>query len=88
MQLILLGYMGSGKTTISKLLADKLEIKAIDLQQQDTLTGVFRENKRPIAGYQTVSENSIESLALHLALKLCQLRTGNWVAQISGSMTT
>ena len=31
MQLILLGYMGSGKTTISKLLADKLEIKAIDL---------------------------------------------------------
>jgi shikimate kinase len=31
MQIVLLGYMGSGKTTIGKLLAERLEINFLDL---------------------------------------------------------
>ncbi len=31
MQIVLLGYMGSGKTTIGKVLADKLNVKCLDL---------------------------------------------------------
>ncbi|TMM53445.1 shikimate kinase [Maribacter algarum] len=33
MQIVLLGYMGSGKTTIGKILADKLNVKCLDLDQ-------------------------------------------------------
>lgn len=31
MRLILIGFMGSGKTSVAKLLADKLNLKAIDM---------------------------------------------------------
>lgn len=31
MQIVLLGYMGSGKTTIGKLLAERLQLKFLDL---------------------------------------------------------
>jgi len=33
MKIVLLGYMGSGKSTVSKLLAQKLQLAAIDLDE-------------------------------------------------------
>lgn len=49
MQIVLLGYMGSGKTTIGKLLAEKLEIEFLDLDsyieqiEGTTISTVFNE---------------------------------------------
>ncbi len=49
MQLILLGYMGSGKSTITRILAHKLDIEAIDLddyiseKEKDSIKNIFRK---------------------------------------------
>lgn len=49
MQIVLLGYMGSGKTTIGKLLAEKLKIEFLDLDsyieeiEGTTISTVFSE---------------------------------------------
>ncbi len=47
-KIILLGYMGSGKTTIGTLLAEKLSMKFLDLDQHiekiesDSVSGIFK----------------------------------------------
>jgi len=48
MEIILLGYMGSGKSTIAKLLSKQLELEMIDLddyisdKEQDNITNIFK----------------------------------------------
>ncbi len=60
MQIILLGYMASGKSTISKVLADILNIESIDLdnyvseKEVDTIKNIFK-NKGEI--YFRLQEN-------------------------------
>jgi len=47
-KIVLLGYMGSGKSTIGKLLANKLQFRFIDLdqyiekQEEDTIPNIFK----------------------------------------------
>lgn len=47
-KIILVGYMGSGKSTIAKILAEELQIPFIDLDQyieqelQDTISNIFK----------------------------------------------
>jgi len=49
MQIVLLGYMGSGKTTIGKLLAKRLQLKFLDLDliieesEGIKISGIFKE---------------------------------------------
>ncbi len=49
-KIVLLGYMGSGKSTIGKLLASKLQYQFIDLdqyieeQEGTTISNIFRNN--------------------------------------------
>ena len=60
MQLVLLGYMASGKSTISKILADNVDINFIDLddyiseKEGDTIKNIFK-NKGEI--YFRIQEN-------------------------------
>ena len=50
MKIILLGYMASGKSTLVKYLAEKLEIEAIDLddyivdKEKDSIKNIFKKN--------------------------------------------
>ena len=48
MNLILCGMMGAGKTTIAKLLAEKLNIKAIDISENQILAANEIANERNI----------------------------------------
>ena len=47
MKIVLVGYMGSGKTTIGKLLANKLKISFLDLDEvveqglEDSISNIF-----------------------------------------------
>jgi len=60
MKVILLGYMASGKSTLVKYLAEKLEIEAIDLddyiveKEKDSIKNIFK-NKGEI--YFRIQEN-------------------------------
>ncbi len=60
MKLILLGYMGSGKSTVSKMIASKMEIEAIDLddyiveKENNSIQNIFK-NKGEI--YFRLKEN-------------------------------
>ena len=53
MNIFLVGFMGSGKSTVSKLLADKLKLKFIDIdeeiekQEQKTIPQIFKEKGEP-----------------------------------------
>jgi len=60
MKVVLLGYMGSGKSTISNIIASKLDIEALDLddyiseKEGDSINGIFK-NKGEI--YFRLKEN-------------------------------
>ena len=77
MQIVLLGYMGSGKTTIGKLLAKELRIKFLDLDsyieeaEGITISTLFREKgeiyfrKKEAAGLRQIlseEENFVLSI--------------------------
>lgn len=50
MNIFLIGFMGSGKSTVGKLLAEKLNLKFIDIdeeiekQENKTISQIFKEN--------------------------------------------
>ena len=60
MKVVLLGYMGSGKSTISNIIASKLNVEALDLddyiseKEGDSINGIFK-NKGEI--YFRLKEN-------------------------------
>jgi len=70
MQIVLLGYMGSGKTTIGKLLAERLQIEFLDLDflieesEGAKISDIFKEKgeiyfrKKEASGLREVLSNN------------------------------
>ena len=90
MKIVLVGYMGSGKTTIGKLLANKLKISFLDLDEvieqglEDSISNIFN-GKGEIFFRKKEHEYLIDVLSKKEKLILS---TGGGTPCYSGNMET
>lgn len=59
-------------------------LKSIGKLKGDSINGIYNENERPVAGFQTVNPGSIDSLAFHLGLIGLAILIGYGIKQILG----
>ena len=90
MKIVLVGYMGSGKTTIGKLLANKLKVSFLDLDEvieqglEDSISNIFN-GKGEIFFRKKENEYLIDVLSKKEKLILS---TGGGTPCYSGNMET
>ncbi|MCQ4088373.1 shikimate kinase [Saccharibacillus sp. JS10] len=79
--IILIGFMGAGKTTIGKLLAQKLERDFLDVDHE-----IERQHGMPVTEiFKTMGEPAFRKLEKEYVVQLCQHSNGKVVSLGGGS---